>query len=251
MKRVLICFFLSILALCVVPKSMYAEEFSPEEPYNVNYKEDGTLETDFDYDEIAAILNDVQPGDTATITVNINNTNPSQAIDWWMDNKTLRTLEEIRETANSAGYEYTLMYQGSDGKTYDFFANEIGGEINPQAGFNEATEGLEDYFKMQEASMQPSQSGVLTLSVTLDGESSDYFYQQNYGVLRLDFAVEIPYEPDPRIEEVHIPRIVYIPYTGDTIHLNFYIILELLSLLLLAIITLAYFLYSRRQGGAR
>lgn len=249
MKKVLICFFLSVMVLSSVSKNIFAEEYS--HTFNVDYKEDGTLETDFDDQLIADILSDIQPGDTITIHFNVNNKNSSQAIDWWMDNKTLKTLEEVRANANSAGYTYNLTYSGSDGVTYDFFSSDIGGQINPDAGFEEATEGLEEYFKMQETSMNPLDSGLLTLSVTLDGESSNYNYQQNEGQLRLDFAVEIPVEPEPRKEEKHIPRVIYIPNTGDTINMNFYIILEFASLLLLAIITLAYYLYSRRQGGAR
>ena len=249
MKKIFVSFFLCLLFVSIFSKDVSGEEYSYT--FDVNYKEDGKLETNFNSETISSILEDIQPGDTATVLFNVNNKNSSQAIDWWMDNQTLKTLEEDKENAEKAGYTYELVYKGSDNVNYTFFNSDIGGNINPNAGFSEATEGLEDYFKMQESSMKPGASGLLTLSITLDGESSGYYYQSNEGKLRLDFAVEIPVEPEPKTEEKHIPRIVYIPYTGDTINVNFYIALEMISLLLLAVITLAYFLYSRKHGGAR
>lgn len=249
MKKALVLLFLCIMAMSSVSKNIVADEFS--DTFEVNYNQDNTLTTNFKPADIEKTLSDIQPGDTATVYFKINNKNTSQAVDWWMDNQTLKTLEEDKNNAERAGYTYELIYEGSDGRTYDFFNSEIGGDINPDAGFSEATEGLQDYFKMQESSMQPSTSGTLKLSVTLDGESSGYYYQSNSGQLRLDFAVELPIEPEPKKEEKHIPRVIYIPNTGDTINLNFYFVLEIVSLLLLAIITLAYYMYNRRQEAAR
>lgn len=246
MKRIIHVLLLTILIISNLSYNIYADDYSDK--FEVWFEND-ELNSNFGDEEIAAILNEMQPGDTAVITINVENRDKSQAVNFWMDNKTIQAMEESRSKAENAGYTYSLVFSGTDGN-YDYFNHDIGGLANTSNdGFNEATEGLESYFKMQKATMAPGKSGTLVLTVDLDGESAGYYYQETAGILRFDFAVEIPPTPSPK--EEHVPRVIHIPYTGDTLNVNFYIIVEMLSLFLLALVTVAYYIYTKKQGDAR
>ena len=63
------------------------------------------------------------------------------------------------------------------------------------------------------------------------------------------FAIEVI--PEPENKEEHIKKIIYIPYTGDDFDLSYYMIAELVALLLMAAVVYAYYRYRRKQEGAR
>lgn len=127
-----------------------------------------------------------------------------------------------------------------------FDSETVGGDGG--AGLYEATDGLDEFFKL--CTMAPGGSGYVTLYVKLDGETQGNGYQNTLARLRLNFAVniipasyvEVPGDPthvtvqDPptRIEIPgdptyvipdgnpplsDIPQFTDVPQTGDNIRL--------------------------------
>lgn len=236
MKKILICLTLIIFCFSSMTKAVSAEEYDKEYEYDVVFKADGTIESTFDpadHDE----FNNIQPGDNLKITFNLKN-EYNQAIDWYMYN-TSEAFEE--NVGKNASYSYQLTYTGMSDAIYD--SNVVGGDNAD--GFEEATAELEDYFLLHEG-FAPGETQSVTLIAAVDGETSWNNYQTSFSNIKFQFAVEVP----PEQTERHVDRIVYIPYTGDTINLTFYIIAEILALLLLVAVLVAYYTYRRKQREA-
>ena len=119
MKKFFTLLLAFVLVLPLFIRTVSADVFSKE--YTVEYTSENKIDMgDFSATELAQILGDIQPGDSAAVTFNIVNSS-SDAVYFWMNNKTVQTLEENRSSARGAGYTYLLTYQGSDGKDYVFY----------------------------------------------------------------------------------------------------------------------------------
>ena len=246
MKKIFVYFSLILLSVSCFASKVYADS----ETYDfIAYYEDGAtnIESNFDENAVLRILSSMEPGDVATINIAVQNRS-SETVDWYM----LNSSESFESGKNLGGiYSYSLNYNSSSANREIYNSDKVGGLVNEQdqtIGIESATEELKEQDIILER-LGPNGSGVVTMRLELNGETLDNNYQDTVGSLTVKFELEIVPKGEP--EEVHHERIVYIPNTGDSINLNFYIFAELFALLLLAVIVLAYYIYCRRQENAR
>ncbi|MBQ6126498.1 MAG: hypothetical protein IJI77_05725 [Erysipelotrichaceae bacterium] len=276
MKKLLICLSLILLGLSVFPVTVKAENYDPEGDYNFDDEFDVVFTQDHkivyyiyvtvdgvktrvlaEEADLSLNLSNVQPGDSLRRIYHLKNES-SETIDWYLSN-TSKAFEDL-EVAKNASYEYQLYYDAyqytdDEGTVHQdpvIYSNTVVGGMKTQnrddvapEGIKEATYGLEGFFLIHEG-FTPSDSEDLELTLVIDGLSSELVYQDAEADVAVQFGVVIP----PKSTERHEERIVYIPYTGDTLNVNFYLIAELLSLILLAVILFAYYRYLKKQREA-
>ena len=191
---------LSFLLIAALVCSLTGTAFAVSEG-SVTFTADGKLaEENF---EINQVYEGLEPGDTRSYSVTIQNSNNSTTR-WYMSNAILNSLEEtdrmVRINGISGGaYTYQLQYVGPKGGNptiiYDSKqrANEyVGGSNNNSSvplGLHEATSNLEDYFFLD--TLNRGEKGRITLTVALEGETQDNSYQNTNANIRMNFAVEL------------------------------------------------------------
>jgi hypothetical protein len=146
----------------------------------------------FDSNQVAVSVSEMEPGDSATFSVDILNSSDFTT-DWYMSNSVIQSLEEAQKVAENGGYTYILTYTDSASeKTTIYSSDSIGGEKSTEAGvgLNEATDSLEDFFYL--VKLAPNEGGTVDLYVGLDGESQGNIYQDTLASLMMNFAVETP-----------------------------------------------------------
>lgn len=201
-------------------------------------------------------LSEMEPGDSVKITYVLKN-DYGTAVDWWMGNEILDYFEEIRTSVKGGNYTYKLTYfPRSDKEEVLYNSERVGGKDT--TGFVDATSGLynNDLKKERSADGQlislekgfsSGKTSKLVLEFKLDGESQMNNYQDVEGILAVKFAVELPTEAPSEPTK----RIVYIPYTGDTFNATYYVIAEVLSLILLLVVIWRYIVYRRRLEDSK
>ncbi len=238
MKKVLIYLSLIVLSVSCLTNRVVADSGTHE--YTVYY--DGN---EIQYDDASASIDDIlsslEPGDDVSINVTLRN-DSDKSIEWYMKNNSENFSGGNGELEGL--FTYRLTYSGSSNMTL-YNSDSVGGKNGD--GIQEATEDLKEYFELEV--QKPGGSGVVTMYLALEGDTLDNSYEITKAKLTAMFEVEEL--PDPENKEEHTSRVVYIPYTGDTINLNFYIVMEMIALLLLAIVVFAYYVYSRRQEKSR
>ncbi len=239
MKKILIYFSLILICFSAFTSKVKAEgeEYDKEFEFDVVFTKEGKIESTFT-EEDASLFDDIQPGDNLKVTFNLKN-EYKKAIDWYMLN-----ISDAFDKGENAGYEYILSYSipvGDENEIYN--SSVVGGDDSD--GLAEATENLDQYFLLQEG-FGKGEEQTVTLVMTVDGETSRKDYQTAAAKIRFQFAVEVPPDADPS----HKERYIYIPYTGDEINLTFYIVSEILALILLLAVLVAYYCYRRKQREA-
>ena len=233
MKKIILCLSLMVLVLSSFTLNVYADDETQE--YTVYYKDGAISSDDFSESTIGTILDSLEPGDSVTINITLKNAS-SRSVDWYMKNTSSNF------DANNGIFTYRLSY----GSTDLYNSTTVGGEEGQ--GIEGATDDFADeWFEL--GIQKPGESSVVTMYLALDGETLDYEYEIDSGSLTAEFELEEIPEAHNVVE--HHTRIVYIPYTGDTINLNFYIIMEFAALILLAIVVFAYYIYNRRQERSK
>ena len=257
MKKILICISLLFVASGLFKTNVFADDypFTGDAGYHVYFDENGKEMKDDKTAEKEKAINDkllgLQPGDSVTITYEFEN-HYKDAVDVYMSNEVLRTFEQISKSKVAGGnYTYSLKYSSpSQGDRTLFDSETVAGEgsstKDDELGMKEATDALKDWLVLNEL-MPNGEKGVLTLHFAIDGESQMNNYQDVAGQLQVRFAVELPVEEPGKPTQ----RIVYIPYTGDTFNATYYIIAEVLSLILLLVVIWRYLAYRRRQEGSK
>ena len=154
--------------------------------WNVTFNQDEKMVESFTAAQIQDVMNQMEPGDDATITLTIKNTN-SKTTDWYMTNKIIKSLEDSAKVASGGAYSYYLAY--NDDVLYD--SETVGGESASKAGegLHQATNALEDYFYLD--TLKSGETGQITLKVALDGETQGNDYQDTLAELQMQFAVEL------------------------------------------------------------
>ena len=179
------------LATAAITVPAYAETVTSPQDWNVTFTSDAKMETNFNPNDISQLINDIQPGDTADIAINLKNSY-KDATNWYMKNQILSSLEDTVNSAQGGAYTYILTYVSPSNQTTTLFSSEAvgGGMENERDGLNEVNEsGLNDYFLLGE--LKNGQSGKVELVVSLDGETQGNNYQRTLADLSMDFAVEI------------------------------------------------------------
>ena len=172
----------------------------------------GRMVSSFSNAEVAKAVENLQPGDEVTFTVEYKNLYDGST-DWYMENSIVRTLERTSAakkhvagtgTPEGGGYTYELIQTDSSGSTNVLFSSDrVGGEnasggeysiINnknkEREGLEPATNALEDWFYID--TLGKGASGKVVLHVAFDGETEVNDYMDTDGELNVRFAVELP-----------------------------------------------------------
>ena len=154
-------------------------------------------EENFNVDQVFSAL---EPGDSASYTVYVHNQHP-QTTRWYMSNEVLKSLEESAAAGKILGgaYSYKLTWNGPGGSQviYDSTSDDqqhvnfVGGDegFDNRVGLHEATSNLEDFFFLD--TLNSGESGVVTLTVSLEGETQGNIYQNTAARIQMNFAVEL------------------------------------------------------------
>lgn len=168
--------------------------------YKVSFTSEKKMVSDFKSADMYNEMSGMQPGDSVDIVMNLKNEYKGN-VDWYMTNKVLKSLEDTREShAGLAGgaYTYRLKYRntvtGAERTLFD--SDTVGGESVSASGegLHEATGALKDWLYLDTYSN--GGSGVLTLTVALDGETQGNDYQDTLAELQMNFAVELSSSTD-------------------------------------------------------
>ena len=175
----------------VVPAA--AETISGDTKSEVVFTADSKLESTFHDNVVDDMISEyLEPGDTAIFTIELKNAN-AESVDFWMDQRTIDSLESWGndELRKGGGYTYLLTYDGPGGARTLYSSLQVAGE-----DFQENTDSSMKVKKIDEDSYvyldtyATGQGGVLTLQVSLDGESQGNDYQATLANLAMSFAVE-------------------------------------------------------------
>ena len=189
MKKSIICLLALALAAAVILPAQ-AKTFTGRDDWQVSFTREKELASNFRTSDMDDLVQGMQPGDQAIITLRLANQH-SASTNWYMTNEVLSSPEDSRDTASGGAYTYRLVYTGSDGAEDVLFDSDtVGGDEIGEAGegLNEATSGLEDFFL---DTLTTGQSGVITLTVALEGETQGNGYQDTLADLQMNFAVEL------------------------------------------------------------
>lgn len=112
--------------------------------------------------------------------VNLRNLSDTST-DWYMTSEAIKTLEE-GASASGGAYTYALKYNGNE----IYRSNTVGGD-NSQ-GFKEISGVTGKWFYV--ATLGSGDTGVVSIEMSLDGETQDNAYMNTLGKLNVVFAVE-------------------------------------------------------------
>lgn len=192
MKRKLACLVLAAIMIMGSSLTVYAEDMKGADDWEVVF--DGKdVESNFSSANIDDAVYAIQPGDTMEMWVTIRNKSDIDT-DWYMTNKVLKTLEEADEKGQNlptgGAYEYLLTYTDPAGTVTTLYKSETLGGDSTEGGVGllGATNSLDEFFFLDRLS--PNQSGVVTLKVTLEGETQGNDYQNTLARVQMNFAVE-------------------------------------------------------------
>ena len=209
MSKKLLAFLLNIMMLLSISVCAHADvpETQTGTHGRVTFTSSNRIDDSFLNNQLDSILSDLQPGDTTTYTIDVENKG-GKTVDWYFANGILRTLEESVATAKNQGgaYSYVLTYVTSGGSTRELYnSDDVGGEgsenisggnleglkeVNSALGVRDQTDRTSDHWIFLET-MQSGNTGHMYLRVSLDGESQGNSYQNTNAQLLMRFAAEV------------------------------------------------------------
>lgn len=183
----------AVLALALIGSvtGVHAEELTGRDGWAARFTGD-KIESNFSNTELAEDVSGLQPGDSITINVAVEN-GADQAASFYLTNEVLSSLEDSRDSAAGGAYGYRLTYTGPGteaGGTDLYNSDTVGGENTDSGeGLHKAATGLGEYIYLD--SLEPGQKGNVSLTVSLDGETQGNGYQNTFADLQLRFAAEL------------------------------------------------------------
>lgn len=183
----------AILALALLGSvaSVHAEELTGRDGWAARFTGD-KIESNFSNTQLAEDISELQPGDSITVNVAVEN-GSDKAASFYLTNEVLSSLEDSRDSAAGGAYGYRLNYTGpgsAAGGTDLYNSDTVGGESTQSGeGLHKAATGLGEYIYLD--SLQPGQKGNVSLTVSLDGETQGNGYQNTFADLQLRFAAEL------------------------------------------------------------
>lgn len=192
MKKKLLCLALAAAMIMGSSLTAYAEDIKAENDWEVNFN-GKDLVSNFAASNIDDAVYAILPGDSIEMSVDVKNTSDIET-DWYMTNEVLQTLEEAdskgQNLPSGGAYGYLLTYTDPQGEVTTLYKSEsLGGDDNEGAlGLLGATESLDEYFFLDRLSQ--NQTGIVTLKVSLEGETQGNDYQDTLARLQMNFAVE-------------------------------------------------------------
>ena len=193
MKKKIAAALLALTLVLCLPISAHAELGHTISNWTVSFNADNIVHSNFKSNEINELLSNMEPGDSLTFNISVSNFN-SQTVDWYMKNPIPDSLEN--GTASLGGYTYKLTYTDSNNAVTEFYnSDKVGGGQEGQAtqgeqGLREVDSALKNYMYLQRMT-SGQRAGVVTLEVSLDGESQGNSYQDTNAEIDFRFAVEI------------------------------------------------------------
>lgn len=190
MKRKFAAFLLILCLMLALPMAASAEEWNGASDWVVTFTTANRIVSNFGETAIDDTLRNLQPGDQANFKITVLNSS-GKTIDWYMQNSVIKSLEDS-SAASGGAYSYILTYTTSAGTGRELYNSDtVGGEDSPAgAGLNEINRTeLKDWIFLEQ--MATGRSGVVNLTVKLEGESQGNNYQDTMADLRMKFAAEI------------------------------------------------------------
>ena len=190
MKRKFAAFLLILCLMLALPMAASAEEWNGASDWIVTFTTANRIVSNFGETAIDDTLRNLQPGDQANFKITVLNSS-GKTIDWYMQNSVIKSLEDS-SAASGGAYSYILTYTTSAGAGRELYNSDtVGGEDSPAgAGLNEINRTeLKDWIFLEQ--MATGRSGVVNLTVKLEGESQGNNYQDTMADLRMKFAAEI------------------------------------------------------------
>ena len=198
MKRKGILMILTIVALLAFPCMAFADDLTWD-TLNVEYNGE-ELVSDYSAGDVAAAINDIQPGDTMTLKVVVTNSSDKD-ISVWMSNSILQSLED-NGTATDGAYTYRLTSDRQEEAIYDSMVG--GSDTTGGVGLYQTDNALEEFFYLTD--LAAGDSTTVTLVISLDGNTQGNTYQEATATIALEFAVEEAATTNPPTPT---------PHTGD------------------------------------
>ena len=190
MKKRVFAFILILALMMTISLTAFADHLVGGSGWKVEFTTEDKLVSNFKSSSIADAASGLQPGDDLTITISVVNASKKTA-DWYVLNQIVKSLEDS-SVASGGAYSYRLEYTDSKGvKNTIYDSDTVGGELkgSEPEGLHGVESALKNYIALE--TMKPGKSGVLTLTVALDGESQGNSYQNTMADLQIQFAVEI------------------------------------------------------------
>ena len=177
-----------VFALAASMMTARAEEYTGSTGWAATFTGE-KIESNFSSSQIADAVSELQPGDSVTINVDVENKD-SQTADFYLTNQVLTSLEDSRNTASGGAYGYRLAYTDPSGaETVLYNSEAVGGEDKSRGeGLHKAVSGMEEFIYLD--GLTSGQKGKISLRVELDGETQGNGYQNTFASLQLNFAVE-------------------------------------------------------------
>lgn len=191
MKKKVFAFIVVLSLILALPLAVSADHLSGSSGWTVEFTKDEKLVSNFSSNSLADEARGLQPGDDITFTITLKNSSGKTA-DWYVLNEIVNSLEDTQKKAAGGAYSYLLTYAPSAGTPVTIFdSNKVGGELNENEpeGLHGVDTALKNYIALE--TMRTGKSGVVTLKVSLDGETQGNSYQDSIADLRLRFAVEV------------------------------------------------------------
>ena len=212
MKHNVIRVLLTICLLCALMIPVFAEHYDSEQGWKVTFTSGGKLEPNFKASDFNDPVSKLQPGDDVDFTVSVVHANDETAA-WYMTNEVTKSLERAHNASDGA-YSYTLTYSGPGGNKTLYDSKNLGGS-GVKDGLEEANAFLEEDIFLD--NLSKGQSGTITLSVKLEGESQGNAYQDAEAIVLLDFAVEptATTPTSPAVSPTPTSRATTVVKTGD------------------------------------
>jgi len=211
--------FLCILCIAMLslPMTVCAEE-TPKATF------DATTELKYNYDDTTNFGNafiNMMPGETRSQDIILENIS-NATVDFYMKTEILKTFEEVKQTSGAA-YQVMLSVTDPNGTNIIYGGAEEDGSGRIGAddqGLGNLNDSMGDWYKVAE--LEPRTQAVITLTVSLDGESHTNAYQSAEGTFQFEFKagyddrnnVVTIYE---QLEDTIIEQIIYsdVVKTGD------------------------------------
>ena len=222
-----------LLVFCLLSRmgmEVQADDLVGQSGWKVTFTADNKMESNFGQSDMDEAVSGMQPGDNITFTLYLESQSEN-ITDWYLTNEVVNSLEDKSANSDTGGgaYTYYLAYEGSNRSQVLFDSDTVGGEGSDE-GLREATGALQDYVYLD--TLNPGQSGTITLRIALDGETQGNNYQDTLADLQMRFAVEVR-EPITRVErepnETPPPGRTLIVRTGDDTNLVPYVVVMAVS----------------------
>lgn len=160
-------------------------------------------------DAAKTTIENAMPGDTLQYVVTYANSADSGVTsNFYLNAEVISSLEDNKmdganTTKNAAGgaYAFSVVYDCKGEKETIYDSETVGGDSVVSAGLNQTKQGNA---YVQVGTLAPGESGVVTITIALDGNSQDNSYMEKIAKMNVQFAVQDVNDPgfkDDRIEK--------------------------------------------------